>query len=198
MENSIVVSFPVVFFDGERNIDLDNINVHPSMEFKKFQSFMSQKIGISPHQISVSLIRWKPSKSPPGNRRKIPITEKVDFSAILGEKDCFFYVTLMKRSRRERRGKPRRTLEEENYLSPHPIDSAQEKAPPPKKILLRRDAGLVSPFYDQVTPPEYLYSERGILRLGLVDYKNQTSTKRKDRETKVKVRSCSSSSWPSN
>nr|DAD28494.1 TPA_asm: hypothetical protein HUJ06_029962 [Nelumbo nucifera] len=164
-ENSTVVSFPV----EECEIDLGNINVHSSMEFKKFQSFLSQKIGISPHQIFVSLIRRKPSKSSPGYRRKIPITEKVDFSAILGEKDCFFYVTLMKRSRRERRGKPRRILEEENYLSPHLIDSAQEKVPPPKKILLRRNAGLVSLFYDQVTSPEYLYSGREILGFRSVD-----------------------------
>nr|DAD45907.1 TPA_asm: hypothetical protein HUJ06_004137 [Nelumbo nucifera] len=67
IDNSTVVSFPVVFFNGEHKIDLSNINVHPPMEFKKFQSFLSQKIGISPNQISVSLIRRKPSKSPPGN-----------------------------------------------------------------------------------------------------------------------------------
>nr|DAD23459.1 TPA_asm: hypothetical protein HUJ06_024922 [Nelumbo nucifera] len=47
IDNSTVNSFPVVFFNGEREIDLGNINVHPSVEFKKFQSFLNRNLALS-------------------------------------------------------------------------------------------------------------------------------------------------------
>lgn len=87
-------SFPVVFFDGETETEIGDVTVFPSLGLKRFQSILSQKIGISPHQFSVHL-------SSPESRRRIPITGKVNFSAISREKGCFFVVVL-KRSRRER------------------------------------------------------------------------------------------------
>nr|DAD28938.1 TPA_asm: hypothetical protein HUJ06_030406 [Nelumbo nucifera] len=175
-ENFTIASFPVVFSDGEREIDLGSVSVHPSLEFKNFRSFLSQKIGIPPQQIAISLIRRKPSRSPPENRRRIPITDKVDFSTILEDKDCFFFVTMMKRSRRERRGTG------DNHLPPRPINSLHEKIPPPEKILLRRDSGMLLPFYGQTATPEYLSTGQGMLGLGRVDYENQIRKLQRMRE----------------
>ncbi|KAK9290822.1 hypothetical protein L1049_009000 [Liquidambar formosana] len=166
MENPTGVSFPVVFFDGEREINIGNVGVHPSLEFKNFQSILSQKIGISPHQISVYLADRKKSKSPE-NRRRIPITGKVNFSAIVRERDCFFLVVL-KRSRRERRRKHEQSLRE-NYDYPSFSMRAEQSEVPEKMILLRRNSeltnqpfsGFISPYYDQIAASEYLeYSNR--------------------------------------
>ncbi|RVW44567.1 hypothetical protein CK203_083110 [Vitis vinifera] len=136
MEINAGVSFPVVFFDGEREINIGDVVVFPSMEFKNFQSILSQKIGISPHQISIFLDCQRKSRSSMETRRRIPITGKVSFSAILREKDCFFLVVL-KRSRRERRRKSRLLNEveeeEENFTTRNTV------APPQKLHLLRRN-----------------------------------------------------------
>ncbi|KAJ4970680.1 hypothetical protein NE237_003779 [Protea cynaroides] len=179
----IAASFPVVFFDGEREIDLGNVEIRPSLEFKKLQSMISQRIGISPHQISISLIRRKVSRSSSDKRRRLPVIEKTDFAAILKEEDCFFYI---KRLKKERRGKLRQSLGENDYLS-HPIGIRPGKMVPPEKIL-RRDPGtkppqygLASPYFNQVTSPEFLYrGER--LGFGLVDYENQLQNLQVQRE----------------
>ncbi|OVA07135.1 hypothetical protein BVC80_1289g54 [Macleaya cordata] len=172
---SEMASFPVVFFDGEREVDIGNVGVHPALEFKKFQSIVSQKIGISPHQISISLICRKKSRS--SGTRKVPINEKVNFGLIVLEKDCYFYAVL-KRSRREKRGKPRPNLVEEDYFSASPIDISQNKysISPPEKMILRRDQvfnpsqlGFVSPVYDQITSPESFYKGLGFHQ----NYENQ-------------------------
>nr|DAD35482.1 TPA_asm: hypothetical protein HUJ06_006122 [Nelumbo nucifera] len=74
-ENFTIASFLVIFFDGEHEIDLDNVNVLLSLEFKNFRSFLSQKIRIPPQQIAISLIRRKPSRSSPRNCHRISITD---------------------------------------------------------------------------------------------------------------------------
>lgn len=94
-------SFPIVLFDGNREIDVGNVLVHPSLGFKRFQTIISQKIGISPIQISTSLVRRKKARSSPEIRRKVPIDESSDFAAIARERDCFVLV-ILKRSRRRR------------------------------------------------------------------------------------------------
>uniref|UniRef100_A0A5B7AJZ8 DUF7138 domain-containing protein n=1 Tax=Davidia involucrata TaxID=16924 RepID=A0A5B7AJZ8_DAVIN len=154
------VPLPVVFFDGEREINIGNVKIHPSLEFKNFQSVLSQKIGISPNQISVYLVDRKKPKSAPEDRRKIPITGKVNFSAITREKDCFFLVVL-KRSRRERRRKPKQgAVEFSDYLPENKWSPSPEKL-----LLLRRNqpelnvsqvSGYVSPYYNQITPSEFV------------------------------------------
>lgn len=118
------VSFPVVFFDGECETGIGNVVIHPAMDFKAFQSILSRKIGISTHQFSVYIAD---SNNP---RNRVPITAKVNFSAISREKDCFFLVVL-KRSRRSgaRKGK------NDGQSSPQvPI----KKEPPANVMLLRR------------------------------------------------------------
>ena len=49
------VSILVVFFDVEREVNIEDVVMFSSMAFKNFQSILSQKIGISPHQISIFL-----------------------------------------------------------------------------------------------------------------------------------------------
>ncbi|KAK0584883.1 hypothetical protein LWI29_020307 [Acer saccharum] len=92
--------FPVIFFDGDREINIGNVVVHPSLDYKSLQSTFSRKIGLSPNQFSVFLADRKTS-------RKIPITGKANFSAISREKDCLFLVVMRgsrdSRSRRQKR-----------------------------------------------------------------------------------------------
>ncbi|KAM1638694.1 hypothetical protein PS1_008683 [Malus domestica] len=105
MEAERGVSFPVVFSDGETETDIGDLVVYPKLDFSRFLSALSQKIGILPGQFTVFL-------SSPETRQRIPVTGKVNFSAISREKNCFFLVEL-KRSRRERRRK------NHNYQVPH-------------------------------------------------------------------------------
>ncbi|ONK71327.1 uncharacterized protein A4U43_C04F7340 [Asparagus officinalis] len=99
--------FPVVFFDGDRDVDIGSIAVTASLDFRKFQSMIAQKIGASPHQISISLVRRKKARSSPEIQRKVPIDELTDFSAIALERDCFVLV-VRRGSRSGRRGRGRR------------------------------------------------------------------------------------------
>lgn len=131
------VSVPVVFSDGERETDIGNVVVHPSLEFKTFQLIMSRKIGISPQQFSAFL-------AGPETRRKIPITAKFNFAAVSPEEDCFFLVVL-KRSKRERRRRTRREAREDEYYgSRMSVVQRTIKKVPENVMLLRRNAGIES------------------------------------------------------
>ncbi|TQD78755.1 hypothetical protein C1H46_035679 [Malus baccata] len=94
MEAEGGVSFPVVFSDGETETDIGDLVVYPKLDFPRFLSVLSHKIGILPGQFTVFL-------SSPETRQRIPITGKVNFSAISQEKNCCFLVEL-KRSRRRK------------------------------------------------------------------------------------------------
>nr|XP_016463125.1 PREDICTED: uncharacterized protein LOC107786187 [Nicotiana tabacum] len=140
--------FPVVFFDGEREMNIGSIRVYPLLEFKAFQLMLSQRIGISPNQISIYLSDRKSSKFE--DRRRIPITGKANFGLIALEKDCFFLVVL-KRSRKSRSRKARAEFGGFMTENEFPVST------PP--ILLRRNQpetnlGFVSPFYDQISQAE--------------------------------------------
>ncbi|KAG2686708.1 hypothetical protein I3760_09G020100 [Carya illinoinensis] len=143
------VSFPVVFFDGEREMSIGHVVVHPSLEFKNFQSILSRKIGISPHQFSVYLAVKYRSET----LRKIPITGKVNFAAISREKDCFFLV-ILKRSRRERKRRTRKEFQGDEYhASSMSVVQRRNKKVPENVMLLRRDAGTEGqPFPGYVSP----------------------------------------------
>lgn len=103
------VSFPIVFHDGERDTNIGSVIVSSSTEFKNFQSLLSKMIGISSHQFTVYLAEYKISlDSSTKIRRRIPITGKVNFSAISGEKNSFFscgFETI--KTREEAKGRPR-------------------------------------------------------------------------------------------
>ncbi|CAL9136053.1 unnamed protein product [Musa acuminata subsp. burmannicoides] len=100
-------SFPVLFFDGDREIDMGSISVTPSLGFGKFQAVISQRIGVAPHQISMSLVRRRKAGASSEVRRKVPIDETSDLGAIARERDCFV-LAVLRRPRRERRGRSRR------------------------------------------------------------------------------------------
>ncbi|CAK9152955.1 unnamed protein product [Ilex paraguariensis] len=156
--------FPVVFFDGEREVDIGNVLVQPTLDFKNFQTILSQKIGISPNQISIYL--FDRAKLWPEDRRKMPITGKANFSLIARERDCFFYVVL-KRSRRGRRRKSSDSVEFGDFLPENKLSASSENfSPMPEKLfLLRRNqsqlnspqiSGYVSPYYNQISSSELM------------------------------------------
>ncbi|GFP82674.1 hypothetical protein PHJA_000410500 [Phtheirospermum japonicum] len=170
-------SFPVVFFDGEREMDIGDVRINPALEYKPFQLMLSQRIGISPNQISTYLVNRKNSHNSPlsGDRRRMPITGKVNFGSICRQKDCCFLV-ILKRSRKSRNRRERMInasggggvefagISPENRFSPTPVILAPENL-----VLLRR--GQTTPFYDSSTPSE-LGDLDGRLRSFFKGYEN--------------------------
>ncbi|XP_054785232.1 uncharacterized protein LOC129291739 [Prosopis cineraria] len=123
LKDNAGVSFSVVFLDGENTVNIGEIMVDSSLNFKNFQSDIGQKIGVSPHQLSVYF----------GSResnRKIPITRKVNFAAIAREKGGFFFV-----KRRPRRHKTHKESRDEEQ-------PCNKKIPPANVKLLRRNTGI--------------------------------------------------------
>lgn len=148
-------AFPVVFFDGEREMNIGDVKINPTLEYKPFQQMLSQKIGISPNQISIYLVdRKKNPKSPfSEDRRRIPITGKVNFGLICRQKDCCFLVVL-KRSRKSRNRRERTIngLEFADFLPENEFSRPTMHSVPENLILLRRNQQL--PFHDQITQSE--------------------------------------------
>uniref|UniRef100_A0A2P2JTD9 DUF7138 domain-containing protein n=1 Tax=Rhizophora mucronata TaxID=61149 RepID=A0A2P2JTD9_RHIMU len=127
MEMASRASFPAVLFDGERETKLGDVFVFPSLKFEDFQSVISERIGLPPHQFAVYLVERK--------RRsvKIPVTGKTNFSAISSAKDCLFFV-VRKRSRSQRRRKKR---EGDEIIR-------SSLVPPANVMLLRRDGSNIA------------------------------------------------------
>ncbi|KAL8526983.1 hypothetical protein ACS0TY_016013 [Phlomoides rotata] len=150
-------SFPVVFFDGEREMNIGDVKINPTLEYKPFQLMLSQKIGISPNQISIYLVdRRKNHKAPfSEDRRRIPITGKVNFGLICRQKDSSFLVVL-KRSRKSRSRRERMVhgLEFSDYLAENEYPPQAMRSVPDNWILLRRNQQQQAPFHDQITQSE--------------------------------------------
>lgn len=115
-DDAATTVFPVVLFDGEREMDVGNVKIHPDLVFKEFQIMLSQMIGISYNNLTTYLVDSKKSKISV-ERRKILITGKVNFSVLVREKNCYFLVVL-KRSRRDRRRKPGKQSDLDFSLAP--------------------------------------------------------------------------------
>uniref|UniRef100_A0A7C9D3F9 DUF7138 domain-containing protein n=1 Tax=Opuntia streptacantha TaxID=393608 RepID=A0A7C9D3F9_OPUST len=147
--------FAVVFFDGEREIDLGTILITPSMNFKVFQSLISQKIGISPHQITTYFTPFHHHHNHQQRRR--PVTNKFDFAAALPESITYFFWVVLKRSRRVRRRRPKT----EAAISPESD----------KLVLLRRNPNLdyVNPNLDymDLVREQMMERERYLMSLNL-------------------------------
>ncbi|GER29007.1 tRNA(Ile)-lysidine synthase [Striga asiatica] len=146
-------SFPVVFFDGEREIEIGDVKINPTLEYKPFQHMLSQKIGISPNQMSIYLVYRGRNQRPPfsEDRRRIPITGKVNFGLICRQKDCSFLVVL-KRSRksRSRRERTMSGVDFHGFFSDNEFSQPPQMHPVPENlVLLRRNQP--APFYDQIT-----------------------------------------------
>ncbi|RDX67295.1 hypothetical protein CR513_53850, partial [Mucuna pruriens] len=114
------VSFAVVYFDGNREINVGTVTVDPSLNFKTLLSLISQRIGISPHQFSVYLAAV-------GSDRKIPVTAKVNLAAV--RRDGAAHYFFVKRSKRAKKA------------SANGKDANLKTNPPEKVMLLRRSAG---------------------------------------------------------
>ncbi|CAN4118778.1 unnamed protein product [Withania somnifera] len=135
--------FPVIFYDGEREISIGNVRIQPTLVFKPFQLMISERIGISPNQISIYLCDRK-SGSKFEDRRRIPVTGKANFSVISREKNCVFLVVL-KRSRKARNRKVKvkknNGVEFGEFLKEN-------------LILLRRNQPGMTSFFDRITQTE--------------------------------------------
>ncbi|KAK7244816.1 hypothetical protein RIF29_39643 [Crotalaria pallida] len=146
-------TFSVVYYDGEAETTIGNVTVDSSFNFNKFLSFLSHKIGISPHQFSVYLASY-------GSNRKIPITAKVNFAAILrdtaGAASSFFFV---KRSKRPRRNKVRNNSKGFGNNENNGFNIAN---PPANVVLLRRNAAAIatSPFAMSPVMSRFEYEKR--------------------------------------
>lgn len=149
-------AFPVVFFDGEKEMNIGDVRINPTLEYKPFQHMLSRKIGISPNQISIYLVdRWKSPKSPfSEDRRRIPITGKVNFNLICRQKDCCFLVVL-KRSRkaRNRRERAMNGLDFADVSPEREFSRPAMHSAPDNLILLRRNQQVPS-FHDQIVQSE--------------------------------------------
>lgn len=151
-------SLPVVFFNGDSEIDAGDVVIFPSLEFKAFQAIISHKIGISPHQISIYLDH--PAKKPRSfsdRRKRSPITSKVNFASVLRHRDSFF-IAVLKKPRTERRRRRKHHHQHAEEALPSEADSSN----PEKLVLLRRGEGMPSPFagyfsplYGQIVPLDY-------------------------------------------
>ncbi|KAG5072813.1 hypothetical protein JHK86_008024 [Glycine max] len=117
-------SISVVYFDGHTEATVGEVTVDSSFNFKKFVSFLSQKIGISPHKLSVYLATF-------GTDRRIPISGKVNFAAVARDNaaaSSFFFVERTKRPR-SRKNKSRSKGNSRN----------NSNAPRENVVLLRRN-----------------------------------------------------------
>ncbi|KAL1813343.1 hypothetical protein ACET3Z_023408 [Daucus carota] len=137
--------FPLAFYDGECELKIGHVSINSSLDYKAFQQILSQKIGISPNQMSIYLVDRKKSKLYHQDQRKVLITGRASFRLILKEKDCAVLVVL-KRSRRDRRRRSKLGNVESSYC----ID-------PENFILLRRNMPefvvnqpSILPYFDQL------------------------------------------------
>ncbi|KAL0309449.1 UNVERIFIED_CONTAM: hypothetical protein Sradi_5887200 [Sesamum radiatum] len=64
-------AFPVLFFDGEREMNIGDVKINPTLEYKPFQLMLSQKIGISPNQISIYLVDRRNNPKSPSRRTAV-------------------------------------------------------------------------------------------------------------------------------
>ncbi|KAE9590794.1 hypothetical protein Lalb_Chr20g0111401 [Lupinus albus] len=128
-------TFSVVYFDGEKETSIGDVTVGPSFNFNNFLSFLTHKIGISPHQFSVYLASF-------GSNRKVPITARVNFAAIVRDTagvtaSSFF---LVKRSKRPKRNKVRNNIGSLNNDNNNNIITNNH--PTANVVLLRRSAAV--------------------------------------------------------
>nr|GEV88908.1 S-locus glycoprotein domain-containing protein [Tanacetum cinerariifolium] len=113
-EESVI--FPLVLYDGEREIDVGHVKIRASLDFKQFQMMLKETIGISYNNLTTYFVDSNKTKVP-SERRKTLVTGKVNFEVLMREKDCYFLVVL-KRSRRDRRRKPNKTSGFEYVYNP--------------------------------------------------------------------------------
>ncbi|MCO5609670.1 hypothetical protein L7F22_063901 [Adiantum nelumboides] len=114
---SFATPYPLIFFDGEQEQDKGFVGIHSVLTFKRFQSLLSQKTGISPNQLSTVFVCRKTFKGSE-KKQRLPINGNTNFNILLNqhnptkERDCFFLVSV-KKSKKERKGSRKRGAESE-------------------------------------------------------------------------------------
>ncbi|KAK3243373.1 hypothetical protein CYMTET_44149 [Cymbomonas tetramitiformis] len=117
---SFATPYPVIFFDGETERDAGCIGVHSVLTFKRFQSLMSQKTGLSVNQLSAVFV-CRRTVNDVEKKQKLPINENTNFCIILNqhnpsrERDAHFLISV-KKSKKDRKGGAtgkKKTAEEE-------------------------------------------------------------------------------------
>ncbi|KAK9079228.1 hypothetical protein SSX86_000898 [Deinandra increscens subsp. villosa] len=96
----LAVEFPVVLFNGERQINVGNIEIHPAIDYLKFRTMLKHMIGVSYNNLTTYFVeKCRPSSD--NLQSKILITKKADFSAFVHQKNAYFLV-VVKRTRRRK------------------------------------------------------------------------------------------------
>lgn len=159
-------SFPVAFFDGEREMDIGDVRINPAMEYKSFQLMLSGMIGISPNQISIYLVNRKRNRKSQfsDDRRRTPVTGKANFGAICRQKECCFLV-ILKRSRKSRSRRERTITSSGGFACENESSPAPVRPVPEQLILLRRSQP--ASFYHRIARSEVDDLNGRLRRLGV-------------------------------
>eukprot|EP00899_Mesostigma_viride_P001954 jgi/Mesvir1/1175/Mv17672-RA.1 len=125
--------YPVVFNDGEKEMDCGYVGIHNLLTYKRFQSLVSAKTGLGPASFS-SVFVCRRSANDSEKKQKLPINENTNFAIILNqhnpsrEKDCHFLVSVRK-SKKERKSGRRRTAEADGSVEDDDDSSRTSSSP---------------------------------------------------------------------
>lgn len=114
---SFATPYPLFFFDGEQEQDRGFVGIHSVLTFKRFQSHVSQKMGIPPNQLSTVFVCRKALEGAE-KKQKLPINGSTNFNILLNqhnpskERNCYFLVSTI-RSKKECKGSRKRGAESE-------------------------------------------------------------------------------------
>ncbi|KAK1264218.1 hypothetical protein QJS04_geneDACA008592 [Acorus gramineus] len=204
---AVSASFPVVFYDGKREVDIGDVTIDSTFRFKRLLTILSRKIGVQPHQISVSLTRRRRSRPSGEVRRKVPIDESTDFVALTGERDCFLLAVLRRSTANSRRrsssGRHRHVIfdDEDEILLPPQIPAPTL----PMTLLRRNPAAAVLGFMDYqeqmrnllIEREKYLMSSSSAGLPYAYAYKDGANTVVSGTETEAVCEEClASKEWP--
>ncbi|CAI9766408.1 unnamed protein product [Fraxinus pennsylvanica] len=84
---------PVVFFDGVKDIKFGNVVINVGLKYTKFVSNVCEKIGKSPSQISIFLVKNPYSPAPEGPL-VVPAKQDINFDFLCLQNDIIFLVVL--------------------------------------------------------------------------------------------------------
>ncbi|KAL3621562.1 hypothetical protein CASFOL_036474 [Castilleja foliolosa] len=125
---------PLVFFDGEREMNIGDVEINPTMEHKPFKIMLSQKMRISPNSVSIHIVHRKPyPEATDYDCRRTPMTGKANFGLICRHKDRCFLVVLKRNQRSKTFSGLPDFLSSERYLSLPP----RTRLVPENMVLIR-------------------------------------------------------------
>ncbi|CAL9783048.1 unnamed protein product [Musa acuminata subsp. burmannicoides] len=162
-----VAYFPVVYINGDHDIEVGSVLVHPSLSFDTFQETISQMIGVARHRLSMTLVRSNNIRALGETSRMVAIDEASDLSAIACERDCFIHAVRL--SRRKRRGRSKR-----KNRDPGPGENAG-----PNITILRRNPAESDVLY---TVADGVMVPGTVAGLGLWDYEAPLRVLERQRE----------------